>query len=295
MSSTLSAPEAPYYAVIQTSQLLSDDVLYRVMIEKLLLLAQEQSGFIEGSWTSGETDVFITYWQTKDQAQAWLAHPMQTQTCLIGERLWYQSYSKRLVEVTAQKYYAQEHLVSNPSRFPSINTPRGVLTILEESQAGLLYDYVNEERSFLKPWEPKRSDAYYSMETCELRVREMRRDFIEEKAVVFCLLNQDQTRMLAYSNYSNLIKGVLCSCSLGYSIREAEQGKGLMREALENGIEYLHKHMGIDRIQANYMPRNKKSASVLHGLKFTEEGYAKRFLKIDGVWEDHVLTALVLR
>tara|TARA_B100001964_G_C14031207_1_gene508355 strand:+ start:679 stop:789 length:111 start_codon:yes stop_codon:yes gene_type:complete len=28
-------------------------------------------------------------------------------------------------------------------------------------------------------------------------------------------------------------------------------------------------------------------------LGFEREGYAKRYLKIDGCWQDHVLTALV--
>lgn len=288
-------PNPPYFAVILSSQLLSDDILYRVMTEKLLHLAQDQAGFIYGEWATGDPDIFITYWHTQEQAQAWLNHPMQTQTCVIGERLWYQGYSKKLVEVKEAKVFSQLNPEPFQSRFPSIPTARGVLKVLDEHQADLLFDYVNEERAFLAPWEPKRTEAYYSMETCQLRVREMRRDFIEEKAVVFCLLNHDQSRMLAYSNYSNVIKGVLCSCSLGYSIRESEQGKGLMREALEKGIEYLSNNMGIHRIQANYMPRNKKSAAVLSALNFSKEGYAKRYIKINDVWEDHVLTALVLR
>jgi ribosomal-protein-alanine N-acetyltransferase len=44
---------------------------------------------------------------------------------------------------------------------------------------------------------------------------------------------------------------------------------------------------------ANYMPRNDRSGRLLERLGFEKEGIAKRYLKIDGLWEDHVLTAKI--
>ena len=46
---------------------------------------------------------------------------------------------------------------------------------------------------------------------------------------------------------------------------------------------------------ANYVPSNRKSASVLARLGFTIEGYAREYLFIDGAWRDHVLTSLTNR
>jgi ribosomal-protein-alanine N-acetyltransferase len=43
------------------------------------------------------------------------------------------------------------------------------------------------------------------------------------------------------------------------------------------------------------MPRNARSAAVLQKLGFDKEGVARDYLKINGRWEDHILTALVLR
>lgn len=295
MNCAESLPKPPYYGVLLSSKLLVDDLLYRMMTEKLLAVAEKIPGFLGYQWSNGETDLLITYWQSNDDVQAWLTHTMRLKTLSLGEQFWFDSYASRVFKVTEQQDFKQSDPTLHASRFASIKTPRGVLKVLDEDQAPLLYDYVNEERRFLTPWEPQRSDAYYSMEVCELRVREMRRDFLEEKAVVLCLLSADESTMLAYSNYSNLIRGVSCSCSLGYSLRESEQGKGLMVEALSAGIDYMHKQLKIDRIQANYMPRNHKSAAVLAKLNFKKEGFAERYLKINGVWEDHVLTALVLR
>jgi ribosomal-protein-alanine N-acetyltransferase len=44
---------------------------------------------------------------------------------------------------------------------------------------------------------------------------------------------------------------------------------------------------------ANYMPANERSGKLLSRLGFEREGLAKRYLYINGRWEDHVLTALL--
>jgi len=49
----------------------------------------------------------------------------------------------------------------------------------------------------------------------------------------------------------------------------------------------------LHRIMANYRPENERSARVLSGLGFQQEGFARSYLKINGEWADHVLTALV--
>jgi ribosomal-protein-alanine N-acetyltransferase len=48
----------------------------------------------------------------------------------------------------------------------------------------------------------------------------------------------------------------------------------------------------LHRIMANYMPSNKRSARLLQKLGFVIEGHAKKYLLINGQWEDHVLTSL---
>ena len=36
------------------------------------------------------------------------------------------------------------------------------------------------------------------------------------------------------------------------------------------------------------MPRNQRSRRVVEKLGFAEEGLARKYLKINGVWEDHI-------
>ncbi len=294
--SVFSSPEStPYFAIMLSSKLMLNDLTYRIMAEKTLELAKEQPGFLGAECGSGEMDLLVTYWSTRKAADAWLNHDMLRRILSIGENFWYEDYSLKLFEVMKDMRFKCSDQTVHASRFPRIETERGVLRILDESQAPLLHDYINQEKTFLAPWEPLRSEGYYSHETCMLRVREMRRDFLEDKGVVLCFLSPNEDRMLAYTNYSNIIRGVFQACNLGYSLRESEQGKGIMHEALKAGLDYLFKELHIDRIQASYMPRNARSAAVLKKLGFDKEGVARDYLKINGQWEDHILTALVLR
>ncbi|CUB02372.1 GNAT family N-acetyltransferase [Marinomonas fungiae] len=285
----------PYYAVCLDTSTLRDDIMYRVMTEKVIELAAEQDGFLYSEWAIEEGSKLAFYWREKSQAEAWMSHTMMTRTLSIGSQFWFDRYSLKLVEVCKEKVVLNPQSWRDNARFPAIKTPRGVLKLLDLDDVGLLKAYVNEQRDHLAAWEPLRTEEFYTEDTCRLRIKEMRRDFIEDRGCVLCLLDPKQERMLAYSNYSQFVRGVSQSCFLGYSLAQDLQGQGYMQECLKAGIEYVSNELNIDRIQACYIPRNQKSAAVLARLNFEKEGMARNYLKINGQWEDHVLTALTLR
>ncbi len=66
-----------------------------------------------------------------------------------------------------------------------------------------------------------------------------------------------------------------------------------MRELCRHTISYAFDELRLNRIMANYMPSNHRSDVLLQRLGFSKEGAAKKYLKINGQWEDHVLTSLL--
>jgi ribosomal-protein-alanine N-acetyltransferase len=64
-----------------------------------------------------------------------------------------------------------------------------------------------------------------------------------------------------------------------------------MSRALDLANTHMFTKIGLNRIMANYRPENVKSAALLKRLGFRIEGYAKNYLRLDGDWRDHVLTA----
>lgn len=287
--------ELPYYAVIFTVRLNSAHAAFEIMMDKMMRVAAQQKGFLGVEKAEDEENIHISYWQDLDAIKAWQDNSLNTRAFNLGENFWFETYQLRIVQVLDQKQFKTDQLGIIPTRFPAIKTTRGVLKILAPEQAPLLQDYVCQNRRFFSHWEPSRHESYYELESCLQRIKHNRQDFLKHQGFSFFFLNSEETKILGYCNFSNLVQGIFQACYLGYSLAESEQKKGLMHEALSAGIEYMHKEQNISRIMANYMPRNHASGAVLKRLNFVEEGKAQAYLKIAGQWEDHILSALVMR
>jgi ribosomal-protein-alanine N-acetyltransferase len=66
-----------------------------------------------------------------------------------------------------------------------------------------------------------------------------------------------------------------------------------MFEALSLTNAYMFDDLGLHRIMAGYLPHNERSGKLLDRLGFEKEGLARKYLKINGRWEDHLLTSLI--
>ena len=99
--------------------------------------------------------------------------------------------------------------------------------------------------------------------------------------------------MVGAVSFADIVRGPYQGCKLGDGLAVASEGKGLMTEALECAIPYAFDALELHRITAGYMPHNRRSADVLRRLGFVVEGYARDYLKINGRWGNHILTALV--
>jgi ribosomal-protein-alanine N-acetyltransferase len=89
------------------------------------------------------------------------------------------------------------------------------------------------------------------------------------------------------------VRGVFQAGYMGYSVAENYQGKGLMKTLCEHVLQYAFDELKLNRVMSNYLPHNERSENLLKSLGFEREGYAKRYLKINGQWQDHILTARV--
>lgn len=156
-----------------------------------------------------------------------------------------------------------------------------------------MVSYLTENRSHLEPWEPTRTEAFYTQELWERELRSRYSQFLTGQAARLVLFLKDKPAgpIIGVSNFTEVMRGVFQACFLGYSIHHQYQGQGIMTEALTAAIEFMFTSFKLHRIMANYMPRNERSGRLLRRLGFTVEGYARDYLKIAGKWEDHILTA----
>jgi [ribosomal protein S5]-alanine N-acetyltransferase len=178
---------------------------------------------------------------------------------------------------------------------PRIPTPFGLLRPAVEDDAPSLLDYRIRNRTHLAPWEPARDATYHTLAGCVVAIAEADEAARLDRGYLLLMLSPDERRVLGTVRFANLVRGAFQACHLGYGLDASLQGRGLMREALDVALNWAFGELDLHRIMANYMPRNQRSAALLHALGFQREGYAPKYLKIAGKWEDHVLTAKVRR
>lgn len=164
--------------------------------------------------------------------------------------------------------------------------------ITRDVNARTLLDFYVKNQSHLALWEPERSEHFYTLaywqEQMQLRASET-----EMGNAVFFAAIDNSGNIIAVCNLTNIMRGVFQACYMGYAVAESYQGKGVMKALCEYVINYAFDELKLNRIMSNYLPHNERSGNLLKSLGFEREGYAKRYLKIHGRWQDHILTALV--
>jgi len=150
-----------------------------------------------------------------------------------------------------------------------------------------------DSRDFLKPWEPSWTSDALSRAAYRRRLARYALDWRDDEGYSFFILRNADARLLGGIGLSNLRRGVAETASLGYWIGRQYARQGYMAEAIVLMLAHAFDRLGLHRLEAACLPSNAPSRSLLAKMRFREEGYAKRFLCIDGRWQDHVLYALL--
>lgn len=170
-----------------------------------------------------------------------------------------------------------------------LHSERLILKLLDENDAELVLAYLLRNKEFLRPWEPERSEEFYTLEAQKRLLANETGQYRSGELHKLWIFRREQPEMVIGSvTLSNIVHGVFQSCHLGYRLDAGEVNRGYMTEAVRLMIDYAFKGLGLHRIEANIMPRNEASLHVVRKLGFYEEGKALKYLKINGSWEDHL-------
>jgi [ribosomal protein S5]-alanine N-acetyltransferase len=66
-----------------------------------------------------------------------------------------------------------------------------------------------------------------------------------------------------------------------------------MGAAVRLALSFAFGHLGLQRVEAACLPHNEASIRLLERVGFRKEGLARRYLCINGRWQDHVLYAIL--
>lgn len=150
-----------------------------------------------------------------------------------------------------------------------------------------------ESRHFLRPWEPTWPRDDLTRMAYRRRLRRYYREIRGDEGYAVFVFHRDSGALVGGITLAHVKRGVTQSCSMGYWAGERFAGKGLMGDAVRAIVPFCFETLGLNRIEAATLPHNERSIRLLKRVGFTEEGYARRFLCIDGAWRDHILFGLV--
>jgi [ribosomal protein S5]-alanine N-acetyltransferase len=175
-------------------------------------------------------------------------------------------------------------------------TNRLILRELDETFALTVLNYYQRNKDFLKEWEAERPEDFFTLEYQSERLKkdiELTKSGSILKLWLFHKDDKDFSKTIGCISFSNIVRSILQSCILGYKLDKDEINKGYITEALQKGIEIIFNEYQLHRIEAPIMPRNEASIRVVKKLGFENEGIAKKLLKVNGKWEDHMRWVLL--
>ncbi|MGI9463229.1 MAG: GNAT family N-acetyltransferase [Aestuariivirgaceae bacterium] len=150
-----------------------------------------------------------------------------------------------------------------------------------------------KSRTFLKPWEPVWPHDDLTRSAFRARVKRCARDVRDDQAYSYLIFSCDDDVLLGGATLSNVRRGVAYTASLGYWIGAPYAACGYMTEAVTVLLSHAFDGLTLNRVEAACLPFNVPSTRLLHHCGFAEEGYARSYLKINGMWQDHLLFAIV--
>ncbi len=102
-------------------------------------------------------------------------------------------------------------------------------------------------------------------------------------------------RLAGLFNLNNIVRGVGQMADAGWLVSAEFAGQGYATEGVGALLELAFapppRGLGLHRVQAGIIPRNHRSIRVAEKCRMRREGLALRYVKIAGVWEDHLLYA----
>jgi [ribosomal protein S5]-alanine N-acetyltransferase len=148
-------------------------------------------------------------------------------------------------------------------------------------------------RAHLTVWEPQWSRDELTRSAFRRRLRQYQRELREDQGYAFFIQRTSDAALIGGVSISNVRRGVAQAASIGYWIGAPHAGNGYMTDALRAVLPFTFATLGLNRLEAACQPNNIPSRRVLEKVGFRREGLARRYLKINGAWQDHDLYALL--
>ncbi|HZA39598.1 MAG TPA: GNAT family protein [Actinomycetota bacterium] len=149
-------------------------------------------------------------------------------------------------------------------------------------------------RDFLQPWEPLKQPGYLTLGVQRLEIQRTDQEWSADRGYAFGVFDTASDDLVGRLALSNIVRGAWQNATMGYFVGEEYNGRGHCTNAVALALEFAFETARLHRVQAATMLNNAASARVLEKNGFSFEGVARRYLRINGNWEDHNVYSLTV-
>jgi ribosomal-protein-alanine N-acetyltransferase len=155
-----------------------------------------------------------------------------------------------------------------------------------------LTDLRIRNREFLEPWEPRRSAGFFTEGGQRAEIERDRHEWSADRTYAFAIVELPDGAMRGRIALANVVRGAWENATVGYFVDEPACGRGYASEAVALALRFAFGPCRLHRVQAAVMPHNARSIRVLEKNGLRHEGFAPRYLRLNGTWRDHELFAI---
>lgn len=172
-------------------------------------------------------------------------------------------------------------------------TQRLVLKVLGPDYASDVLRFYEKDKALFEKYEADRCPNFYS--------EGHQRNILHLEYGLTLKLQQVRFYVFLKEDPSTII-GTVClydisntyaKADIGYKFSSLFHHKGYASEAVERIIDIAFSDLNLHRICARVQPENAPSIHLLLGMGFQKEGICRDYLRINGVWTDHLQYSLI--
>ncbi|ASS67778.1 MULTISPECIES: GNAT family protein [unclassified Paenibacillus] len=167
------------------------------------------------------------------------------------------------------------------------------LSFVEEKDAPALLKLEQSNKDFFQLYSGTKTGRFYTLEAQEERIAGAMKQREQDRGYQMLIRLQAAPEVIGTIALTEVARGNLQSAWLGYMLDRGHNGQGLMTEAVRLLVPYAFGELDLHRLEAGVMPHHEGSIRVLAKAGFQKEGLARKNVRINGRWEDHVTLAIV--
>ncbi len=174
-----------------------------------------------------------------------------------------------------------------------LQTERIQVRFIKIEDAQQLAVMEKNNRDFFQQFTGTREKSFYTTEGQRERAQKRIEHAAQDTGYWFVIVHLETKQIIGLIMLTEVVRDNLQSCWIGYFLDHTYNGQGIMTEAVTLVVQYAFEQLHFHRLEAGVMPHNLGSIRVLEKAGFEREGLARKNVKINGVWQDHVSLGIV--